>query len=194
MAVTINVLNAGNMTLGSSGSTPEPTAPNGKVLYKTSADGEWLQSDANITNGTFNGFTEKSSAVAVILPSKDASGNDVTSIGSRAFEYCNGLTSVTIPDSVTSIESFAFLECSGLTSVTIPDGVKSIGYCAFNSCSGLTSVTIPDSVTSFASYAFSGDSSLTSVTITANGGNAENVKQRLISVGVSSSITWNMPS
>lgn len=47
MAVNINRLNGGNITI-TTGSL-EPAAPNGKVLYKTSADGEWLQSDAIIT-------------------------------------------------------------------------------------------------------------------------------------------------
>ena len=42
----------------------------------------------------------------------------VTSIGSYAFSDCDGLTSVTIPDSVTSIGSYAFAYCTGLTSVT----------------------------------------------------------------------------
>ena len=43
MAVNINTLIGGNITVTIGGSTPsEPTAPNGKVLYKTSADGEWL--------------------------------------------------------------------------------------------------------------------------------------------------------
>lgn len=86
MAVNINTLITGTMTLGSGGSTPsEPIAPNGKVLYKTSADGDWLQSDAIIEDGAFNGFEERESAVAVIIPSKDASGNDVTSIGKESF-------------------------------------------------------------------------------------------------------------
>ena len=51
----------------------------------------------------------------------------VTSIGESAFQYCSGLTSVTIPNSVTSIGDYAFLGCSGLTSVTIPNSVTSIG-------------------------------------------------------------------
>ena len=45
--------------------------------------------------------------------------NSVTSIGSRAFCGCSGLTSVTIPNSVTYIGWFAFAYCTGLTSVTI---------------------------------------------------------------------------
>ena len=89
----------------------------------------------------------------------------VTSIGSKAFAYCSGLTSVTIPEGVTSIGSEAFAYCSVLTSVTIPEGVTSIGSSAFYNCRGMTSVTIPSSVTSIGSSAFYGCSGLTSVTI-----------------------------
>ena len=66
----------------------------------------------------------------------------VTSINDRAFSYCRGLTSVTIPNSVTSIGDFAFSECSGLTSVTIGNSVTSIGDNAFYECSGLTSIKV----------------------------------------------------
>jgi len=89
----------------------------------------------------------------------------VTGIGSWAFSYCTGLTSVTIPNSVTSIGYSAFYGCRGLTSVTIPNSVTSIGDYAFEGCSVLTSVTIPNSVTSIGSSAFSGCSGLTSVTV-----------------------------
>ena len=89
----------------------------------------------------------------------------VTSIGNKAFFFCSGLTSVTIPNSVTEIGIRAFYNCEGLMSVTIPNSVTSIGYYAFQGCSGLTSVNIPNSVTSIGYYAFQGCSALTSVNI-----------------------------
>ncbi|MDE6223227.1 MAG: leucine-rich repeat domain-containing protein, partial [Muribaculaceae bacterium] len=78
----------------------------------------------------------------------------VTTIGDYAFNYCNSLTSVTIPNSVTSIGGYAFAYCSGLTSITIPNSVSSISYWAFGGCRGLTSVTLPNSVTSIGLSAF----------------------------------------
>ena len=90
----------------------------------------------------------------------------VTSIGSSAFQYCYGLTSINIPNSVTSIGGSAFSSCSKLTSVTIPNSVTSIGENAFQYCSGLTSVTIGNSVTSIGNSAFYSCSKLTSVHIT----------------------------
>lgn len=90
---------------------------------------------------------------------------DVTSIREGAFNRCNSLTSITIPDSVTSIGINAFSYCSKLTSVIIGNGVKSIGSSAFLYCSGLTSVTIGNGVTSIGEAAFFNCSGLTSVTM-----------------------------
>ena len=90
---------------------------------------------------------------------------NVTSIGRDAFSYCQGLTSITIPNSVTSIGYAAFYGCTGLTSITIPNSVTSIGGCVFSDCTGLTSITIPNSVTSIVEWAFSGCTGLTSITI-----------------------------
>ena len=80
--------------------------------------------------------------------------NDV--IGDKAFCYCRGLTSLTLPDGITSIGYCAFNGCSGLTSLTLPDGITSIGSWAFRDCRGLTSLTIPAGITSIHSLAFYG--------------------------------------
>ncbi len=89
----------------------------------------------------------------------------VISIGSSAFSYCSGLTSVTIPNSVTSIGGYAFAESTGLTSIIIPNSVTSIGDHAFSCCYDLASITIPNSVTSIEGSAFRGCTGLTSIII-----------------------------
>ena len=92
-------------------------------------------------------------------------GNNITSIGERAFSGCAGLTKIVIPSSVTSIGNSAFSGCAGLTKIVIPSNVTSIGNSAFSGCSSLTSIDMPDSVTSIGEYAFYNCTSLTSVTI-----------------------------
>ncbi len=91
--------------------------------------------------------------------------NSVTSIGDEAFYDCTGLTSITIPNSVTSIGEWAFADCTGLTSVTIPDSVTNIGEKAFLGCHKLKSITIPDSITNIEFGVFWYCTELTSITI-----------------------------
>lgn len=79
----------------------------------------------------------------------------VTGIGDNAFNHCDGITSITIPNTVTTIGLQSFGYCIGLTNILIPSYVTSIGKGAFIGCSGLTSVTIPNSVTSIGKWAFS---------------------------------------
>ena len=104
----------------------------------------------------------------------------VTSVGSKAFEGCQSLTSIEIPTSVTSIENEAFSDCSSLTKINIPSSVKHIGEGAFfgcntkkvtdmsslfEGCKNLTNIKIPDNITNIGSTAFYRCSSLKKIEI-----------------------------
>ena len=67
-------------------------------------------------------------------------------IGDSAFQGCESLTSINIPNSVTTIGNWAFEGCNSLTSINIPNSVTTIGDWAFGECDSLTNITIPSSV------------------------------------------------
>lgn len=92
-------------------------------------------------------------------------GKPVTTIWSKAFQNCTGLTGVTIPSGVTIIQSSAFAGCSNLASASIPPTLTTLGDSAFSGCTNLTSATIPAGITNFGTSVFSGCSGLTSVTL-----------------------------
>ena len=117
----------------------------------TLSDSSYIIPDTCITI-LENAFDSNSSITDITLPSS------LTSINSRAFRYCSGLTGeLVIPEGVTSIGDYAFYSCSRLTrELVIPEGVTSIGSNAFYGCSGLTSITLPSSLRSIGMDAFAG--------------------------------------
>ena len=77
----------------------------------------------------------------------------VETIGDNAFNYCDSLKKVVIPDTVKTIEISAFSRCEQLKELTIGSSVSDIGAVAFADCA-LTSVTIPENVTTIRDFAF----------------------------------------
>lgn len=114
----------------------------------------------------------------------------VTSIASKAFEYCKNVNSIIIPSTVSVINGKAFGE-SDLKKVILPAGV-SIDYGAFYMCDNLNDLVIP-SGTYIGQEAFSGCSGLTSLVIksgvTTIGKNAFNGCTGLTKVEIPSSVT-----
>ena len=96
------------------------------------------------------------SAQADMLAGDLVLSSDITNIEREAFLGCSGLTSVAIAKAskLTTIGANAFQECENLTGVELPDGVTTIGDNAFYGCSELASIEIPSSVVSIGKKAF----------------------------------------
>ena len=158
-------------------------APSGQTLYY-----EIAGNNATVTYpGNGNNYyypTEYSKPTGnLTIPSSvmhNGTVYPVVSIGAYAFQHCDSLTSVTIPNSVTSIGIFAFEYCFGLTRTNYTGTVEQ--WCniwfqytysnpmtysknLFINDTAITNLVIPNSVTNIGNYAFCYCDSLTSVTI-----------------------------
>lgn len=136
-------------------------APNkitkGKLKYTVNADEKSV---------TVSGTSGKPTQLTIESSISDNGKNyTVTKIATWAFNACNTLTEVTLPNTVDEIGYQAFFKCSNLTKVIIPEGVTKIGQAAFYGCSQLTSITIPSTITNM-DQAFSGNTALSHVTLT----------------------------
>jgi hypothetical protein len=101
--------------------------------YETNADGKSV---------TVTGYLgeEKEITIPATL-----GGLPVTAIGDGAFTGSK-LTGVTVPESVTVIGSRAFDSCQWLRTLNLPEKLTSVGSYAFRS-TGLHSVTLPEGIT-----------------------------------------------
>ena len=92
---------------------------------------------------------------AVTIPAQIV-GLPVSSIGNYAFQYCTGLTSLTLPASVTSIGDRAFDYCSGLKSAVFQGNAPA--------CFGFGSDMFTSTALGFTVYYFTNSTGFTSPT------------------------------
>lgn len=91
-------------------------------------------------------FCEQTLLKSITLP------KSLKFIGDSAFERCENLTSITIPENVTTIGTYAFAD-SGLAEIFLPEGLKSIGGYAFMGVPA-AQLYLPDSVIYMGSFVF----------------------------------------
>lgn len=92
-------------------------------------------------------------------------GKPVTAIKENAFADIDTFTSVSIPDTVVKIGQGAFRGCDGLLTLTLPNSNDlDVGNGAFAMCKSLTTVNLGSSLKEIPGYGFEGCTALTSVT------------------------------
>jgi uncharacterized repeat protein (TIGR02543 family) len=93
--------------------------------------------------------------------------NGVEHIGTRAFQYCEALTEIVLPESLTSIGTHLFYKCPALKNVTFKGAIEEIDDYTFYNCTALESVTLPNTVKTVGKYAFRGCELLTAINLPA---------------------------
>lgn len=89
-------------------------------------------------------------AVSVSIPA-EIDSMPVTEIAGQAFNLCESLQSVHIPEGVTTIGVQAFNGCSALQSVVLPASLESISGNAFQLCTALRSITAAEGSSTYCS-------------------------------------------
>lgn len=123
----------------------------GKVMcgYKGNMPDNYSVSLADGTKGlAVYAFNGCDNLKSIIIP------ESVKSINEWAISYCSGLTDVSLPNGLVRIESFAFEKCTNLKNIVIPEAVTYIGYYAFSECTNMTSIHLPESVVFIGDSAF----------------------------------------
>lgn len=107
-------------------------------------------------------FQNCDSLVSVTLP------EGLLTIGARAFNSCDRLEEISLPTTLESIGTAAFAYSPKLGSVVLHEGLITLGEDAFAGCEGLVSVSLPEGLTEIGGGAFAGCVLLESITIPAS--------------------------
>lgn len=87
----------------------------------------------------------------------------VIAIEDYSFRFCHNIKEIILPEHLQTIGDFAFY-CCNIKTLSIPESVKSIGGGAFEYCN-LSSLNIPSSVEHIGPAAFQGNPGLKSITV-----------------------------
>ena len=116
-------------------------------------------------NGPMDNYTADNAAPWGTSVTKVIIQPGITTIGDRAFYFCQQLTDISIPDTVENIGAYAFCSCTQLQKILLPEGIRTIAADAFKNCSGFEQIVVPNSVETIGLGAFSGCTGLTVITI-----------------------------
>ena len=112
----------------------------------------------NVTGIETGAFNRCESLENIDLP-------NIVTINDRAFSNCKSLYYIDFPDSLSCIEECAFEYCTSLYNVYFPSGMTEIEESTFFKCEGLMDVYIPGNIKKIGQAAFGGCNNLWSITL-----------------------------
>ncbi len=107
-----------------------------------------------ITDNRLRIISCEPSTVSIIVKD-NIDGYDVTEIGEGAFEGCENLKEIELPDTITQIDEGAFSGCTSLEKVKFPSEMTEIPAKTFAMCDSLKELKLSDKITKIGEYALS---------------------------------------
>ena len=118
-----------------------------------------LISTLDACTGFHGAFDRCDQLLSISLP------DGLRSVGDHSFGGCSALESVSLPESVSYLGVEAFADCVSLRQVFLPSALVALPHGLFRGCSLLEEVALPASLDTVGDYAFSGCLSLTQVAL-----------------------------
>ena len=117
-------------------------------------------------SGRWNGFIKPSKSL--IIPDVifyKGNKKTVISIKDFAFESCDNIQHIELPNTIERIGSSAFSNCRRLSTITLPPTIKSIGNSAFSKCYCLKDIILPNGLEKIADWTFEDCQNLKKISI-----------------------------
>ncbi len=78
----------------------------------------------------------------------------LVNVGAGAFEYCESIQAIALPEGTKYIYENAFADCTALVALNLPESLEGVGNYAFYACPKLKNVTLPENCKTVGEYAF----------------------------------------
>lgn len=145
----VNNFSGDIIAYGSCGENVQYVLFSGGTLLLSGSGDMYDYESGNNADANISPFYDRSDIKAVVI------GDGITSVGTFAFDFCDGIKTASLPNSLTKIGRNAFMPhiddyvehhvLNGLTSLTLPPYLSEIGRYAFSG-TGITELIVPSSV------------------------------------------------
>ena len=137
------------------------TFASGNIVYQVTCENESLNEVTVVAPQSCEITT------AAIPPSVSNNGMAYTviGVGHKAFENCQNLKTISLPETLEWIGAYSFGGCSSLSAVSIPSSVVSVGRQAFVNCTALTEITLTTGIEWMGDDIFLGCMALKTITL-----------------------------
>ena len=103
---------------------------------------------------TLSGYRKTVTMPSELFIPAEFDGKKVVKVGNWAFNGCNDLQRVIVPEGITCIGNGAFYSCKNITEIVLPQTLTDLENSAFCYCKSLVKINLPDNLINIGTFSF----------------------------------------